>query len=130
MPPAKKSAPASETFAYRTFHNRFEVFLTVPDTLAEDLPYFLPKFASEMVKGGLKPREDDDWEWRSYSRKTAEKHAGVKLVGSKAVIFLWGYNFNSKVKIEKLAKLLPYPVNVVTISEDEEFDARRIRSVK
>lgn len=119
-----------ETFAYRTFRNRFEVFITVPDSLAEDLPYFLPKFASEMVQQGLKPSDDDCWEWRSLTKKTAEKRAGAKLRGSKSAILLWGYNFNSKVKIEKLAKLLPYSVSVVKISEGEEFEPRRIRSVK
>lgn len=129
MPPTKKSSPA-ETFAYRTFRNRFEVFVTVPDSLAEDLPYFLPKFASEMVQRGLKPRDDDCWEWRSLTKKTAEKRAGVNLHGSKAAILVWGYNFNGKVKIEKLAKLLPYSVSVVKVSEGEEFEPRRIRSVK
>lgn len=130
MPKKDAAPPTQETFAYRTFHNMYEVFITVPDSLAEDLPYFLPKFASEMVQRGLKPCDDDDWEWRFYSKKTAEKHVGVKLHGSKAAILVWGHNFNSKVRIEKLAKLLPYSVSVVKISEGEEFEPRRIRSVK
>lgn len=121
---------APETFAYRTFGNRFEVFITVPDSLAADLPYFLPTFASEMIQRGLKPRGDDCWEWRSLTRKTAEKRTGMNLRGSKSVLVVWGYNFNSKVKIEKLAKLLPFKADIVKISEGEEFEARRIRSVK
>lgn len=49
----------------------------------------------------------------------------MKFVASKDVILFWGYNFNSKVKIEKLAKLLPYLVKVVDTPKFEEFDARR-----
>ncbi len=130
MPKKDAEPPILETFAYRTFRNRFEVFVTVPDSLAEDLPYFLPEFVSDMIQRGLKPSDGDNWEWRSFTIKTAEKHAGVKLRGSKSVILVWGYNFNSKVKIEKLAKLLPFKADAVKISENEEFEVRRIRSVK
>ena len=128
MPRSPKALDASETFAYRKFRSTVELFITVPDSLAEGLPYMLPDFASKLVKVGLKPRADDDWEWRPYSKITAEKHAGIKLRGSKAVLLVWGYC--GEARIEKLAKLLPYAVNVVKISDGEEFEMRRIRSVK
>lgn len=34
-----------------------------------------------MIQHGLKPRDEDYWEWRSFAKKTAEKHAGIKLQG-------------------------------------------------
>ena len=125
----KPPAPPRETFAFRIFQGRFELFITVPDSLADELPYFLPRFASKMIQHGLKPRDEDDWEWRSFSKKTAEKHAGIKLQGSKRVILFWGYIFDKKTKLEDLAKLLPYQIERLKISE-EEFPARRIKSVK
>jgi hypothetical protein len=105
------------------------LFITVPDSLAEELPYFLPQFASDMIQRGLKPRDEDSWEWRSFSKRTSEKHAGIKLRGSKMVILFWGYIFDNKTKLEGLAKILPYKIEILKIPAGE-FPARRIKSVK
>ena len=100
--------PSAETFAYRQTDKSFEAYITVPTSLAEGLPHFIPDEIFDAVGKGLPKIDDDDWEWRGMTKKTAEKKVGLKIDGSKHAVFIWGYIFNKKHSIKKVQRYLPF----------------------
>lgn len=125
--PAEK--PTIPTFAYQTYGGELQVYVGFPDALFET-KYFIPDFGSEFVRNGLRPRDDDDWEWRILSKRTAEKTTSVKFGPCNHVLHVWGYLSSKSLNFSKLARTLPFETNVRAIPNDVELSFIRIRSVK
>jgi len=125
--PAEK--PSSPTFAYQPEGSMLQVYVGFPEALFEG-KYFLPDFGSAFVRNCLKPRDDDDWEWRIVSRQTAERTTSVNFGPCNHVLHLWGYLTGKSVNFKKMALSLPFATNVVAIPAEAELPMKRIRSVK
>jgi hypothetical protein len=117
-----------EQLAFRRYLNRFEVFVTFPDTMGDG--FLLPNFGQVLLKNGLMMDDDDEWEWRVIKKTTVKKLTGKQLIGSDSVLHLWGHHFGTKNLFRSLKKHVPFETELLVISEGEPFEIRKTSTGK